>query len=108
MGLRLYRKLGQIVDDEDSCEITRIVKSFKPGFPTSSDGEVNNSFELCEIRCLWTIMFAFLFCARKKLRTFGTLVQNGVCKFVENKIGIDRLRFSMKNDTRGGIVYCAI
>lgn len=56
MGLRLYRKLGQIVDDEDSCEITRIVKSFKPGFPTSSDGEVNNSFELCEIRCLWTIM----------------------------------------------------
>lgn len=45
----------------------------------------------------------------QKITYICTLVQNGVCKFVENKIGIDRLRFSrMKNDTRGGIVYCAI
>lgn len=28
---------------------TRIVKSLKPGFPTSSDGGVNSSFKLREI-----------------------------------------------------------
>lgn len=77
-GLRLCRKLGQIVDDEDSCEIMRIVKSLKPGFPTSSDGGVSSSFELREIYTPfmddYVYSLAFPVCARGKIAIRGPCI----------------------------------
>lgn len=90
---------------------TRIVKSLKPGFPTSSDGGVSSSFELREIYTpfmddyVWprvSGLRARKNCDSGAVHLLCVCTEWSVCEFVvENKIGIDRLRFSrMRNNTR--------